>query len=276
MKIIIHSLDELLQLAALVRDGASTTKVGEITQTITVDATAACEALREAVQSATHGESVTVAPHPEGKTVMSSAGPVDANLAEALGITGLPAADSDGAPHNTDWHSEPAKINADGTWRARRKRDEAAYKDWLLSLAVEEAEASFGTFEAEPVATETHALPQDETLHDDAVDAHRLGVSVMDGAPVLVNNVPSEPLPTVDLAALIAGSQEAAENAPDGTIDLLNRGKDFIKEYGTARFEALKAAVAPLEDGTGKPVPSLTPTERRLLRACMDNYPLYV
>lgn len=179
---------------------------------------------------------------------------------------GLPAADSDGAPHNTDWHSEPAKINADGTWRARRKRDEAAYKDWLLSLAVEEAEAAIAAEAGEePVATETHALPQNSEDPDQVDTVPRSGVVEQ-----------ADTAPTVDLAALIAGSQEAAENAPDGTIDLLNRGKDFIKEYGTARFEALKAAVAPLEDGTGKPVPSLTPTERRLLRACMDNYPLYV
>jgi hypothetical protein len=82
--------------------------------------------------------------------------------------------------------------------------------------------------------------------------------------------------PTVDHAALIEASQEAAKDAPDGTIDLLNAGKEFIKEYGTAKFEALKAAVSPLEDGKGKPIPSLTPGERRLLRACMDNYALYL
>jgi len=255
VKIIIHSLDELLQLAALVRGGSSTTKVGEITQTLTVDATAACEALREAVQSAAHSASdtdaVTVPAHPD--------------TTEA----GLSTTDADGAPHNTDWHSDPAKINADGTWRARRKRDEAAYKDWLLSLAVEVAEAAVAADAGEElVATETHALPQDDRSEmekwadseEEADQPYAAGDTV----------------PTVDLVALLAASQEAAQDAPDGTIDLLNRGKDFIKEYGTARFEALKAAVAPLEDGTGKPVPSLTPGERRLLRACMDNYPRYV
>lgn len=176
---------------------------------------------------------------------------------------GLPGKDADGAPHNTDWHSDPAKINADGTWRARRKRDEAAYKDWLLSLAVEVAEKAIAD-DAEPVATETHALPQDEV--------QEAGSGVTEPLPA------SEPeaTPTVDHAALIEASQEAAKDAPDGTIDLLNAGKEFISEYGTAKFEALKAAVCPTEDGKGKSIPSMDPAERRLMRACMDNYALYL
>lgn len=184
---------------------------------------------------------------------------------EPAAEAGLPTKDADGAPHNTDWHSDPAKINADGTWRARRKRDEAAYKDWLLSLAVEVAEAAIAADDAEPVATETHALPQDEP--ESAGDPSEAQADT---------EAADEAAPTVDHAALIEASQEAAENAPDGTIDLLNAGKEFIKEYGTAKFEALKSAVCPTEDGKGKAIPSMEPAERRLMRACMDNYALYL
>lgn len=207
----------------------------------------------------------TVEPHPEGATVMSSAGPVDANLAQALGITEQPSQDADGAPHNTDWHSDPAKLTAKGVWRARRGRDEAAYKDWLMSLAVEVAEAAIVADDAEPVATETHALPQDEP--ESAGDTPEVQADT---------ETAGEAAPTVDHTALIEASQEAAENAPDGTIDLLNAGKEFIKEYGTAKFEALKSAVCPTEDGKGKSIPSMVPAERRLMRACMDNYALYL
>lgn len=220
-------------------------------------------------------EATTVNPHPEGTTVLSSAGPVDANLAEALGIAeaGLPAKDADGVPHDTTWHSDPAKINADGRWRARRKRDEVAYEVWASATRLI---AGAATDDADPVATETHALPQDDATHDDAADVRRLGVAVMDGAAILAENVPSDPLPTVDHTALIEASQDAAKDAPDGTIDLLNAGKEFIKEYGTAKFEALKSAVCPTEDGKGKSIPSMDPGERRLMRACMDNYTLYL
>lgn len=174
---------------------------------------------------------------------------------------GLPGKDAEGAPYNADWHSDPAKVTAKGVWRARRGRDEPAYKDWLRALVVEAAEATFGTVEAEPVATETHALPQDDPSAEEP-----------DAATNEANGLQAE----LDHAALIEASQEAAKDAPDGTIDLLNAGKEFIKEYGTVKFEALKAAVSPLEDGKGKPIPSLTPGERRLLRACMDNYALYL
>lgn len=158
-------------------------------------------------------------------------------------------------------HSTPPKRNANGTWRARRGVD----KDLVAQVEAEQLKAeNDAADDAEPVATETHALPQDESS---------INVT-LDGEPLTAPE--PETAPEVDHAALIEASQERAENAPDGAIDLLNAGKEFIKEYGTAKFEALKSAVCPTEDGKGKAIPSMVPAERRLMRACMDNYALYL
>lgn len=169
--------------------------------------------------------------------------------------------DADGVVHNTDWHSDPPKINADGRWKARRGRDNDAYKAWLLEQAVQVAEAAVAA-DAEPVATETHALPQDE---------QQAGLEEMK----LVNDemVPVD-TPTVDLAALVEASQEAALDASDSHMDLIKACQAFISDHGHPAYNALKAAVAPLEGAeNGKAVPQFTPAERRLMRACIENYP---
>lgn len=175
-----------------------------------------------------------------------------------------PERDADGAPYNTDWHSDPAKINADGRWRARRKRDEHAYKAWLLEQAVEVAEAAIAA-DAEPVATETHALPQD--------DGYEVGDAPQE--PDSDNRDESHAgAPTVDLAALVEASQEAALDASDSHMDLIKACQQYIEAHGHPAYNALKAAVAPLEGSdNGKAIPQFTPGERRLMRACMANYP---
>lgn len=187
----------------------------------------------------------------------------------------LPERDADGAPHNTKWHSEPAKINADGRWRARRKRDEAAYAEWIAERA------PCANTDSEPVATETHALPQDELQHstdpemDRALNADAAYLNAMgaDAGPTLSD---LEVAPTVDLAALVEVSQEAALDASDSHMDLIKACQAFISDHGHPAYNALKAAVAPLEGAeNGKAVPQFTPGERRLMRACIDNYPTH-
>lgn len=171
--------------------------------------------------------------------------------------------DADGVQHNTDWHSDPAKLNADGRWRARRKRDEAAYAEWLLEQAVEVAEAAVAADEAEPVATETHALPQDEETAPEADTASEVPAAD-----------PTDPGATVDLEALVSDSLEAAQDASDSHIDLLNACRDFTSKHGHPAFTALKAAVAPDKaTGQGKAVQQFAPDERRLMQACIANYP---
>lgn len=189
---------------------------------------------------------------PQGVVTTNEPGPV--------GTDEVPERDADGVAHHTDWHSDPAKINADGRWRARRKRDEDAYKAWLLEQAVEIAEAAIAG-DAEPVATETHALPL-----DDADDVKEAGPGVTEPLP--------EAAPGVDLAALVEASQEAALDASDSHMDLIKACQQYIEAHGHPAYNALKAAVAPLEGSdNGKAIPQFTPGERRLMRACMDNYP---
>lgn len=167
------------------------------------------------------------------------------------------ARDADNVPYSTDWHSTPEKINADGRWKAKRNRDADAYAVWVAAHLVVAPSP-----EDEPLATETHALPQ---------SAH----------PMDTGELPQDEPATVGLgvdhAALIAASQEAAMDASDSLQDLLVAGRDFITAHSTAAFNALKSAVVPLEGNpAGKPMQTLAPAERRLLRACMDNYPLFV
>ena len=183
--------------------------------------------------------------------------------------------DADGAPHNTDWHSDPPKINADGRWRARRKRDEDAYKAWLQEQAVT-AETAIAA-DAEPVATETHALPQDEQSEG----AFRAAAS-RETASAETNEMTDKLIAEVraaldvDLAALVEASQEAALDASDSHMDLIKACQAFISYHGHPAYNALKAAVAPLEGAeNGKAVPQFTPGERRLMRACIENYPTH-
>lgn len=183
-----------------------------------------------------------------------------------------PARDADGAPYSTDWHSDPKKLTAKNVWRAKRGRDEDAYKAWLLEQAKAVAEAAIAA-DADPVATETHALPQDEQdcgLRD-AVERDAQE-SAVDSDNRDESRVAA---PAVDLQALVAASQKAAEDASDSHVDLLNVCRDFTTKRGHAAFAALKAAVAPDGDtGQGKAVQQLTPGERRLLQACIANYPV--
>ncbi|MFB0357341.1 hypothetical protein ABVD92_19935 [Xanthomonas euvesicatoria] len=182
--------------------------------------------------------------------------------------------DADGVQHNTDWHSDPAKLNADGRWRARRKRDEVAYAEWLKDMRAEPSHV-----DDEPTATETHALPMhspdsemDAALSEDAA---KLAAPGADPDPTLADlEEPQAPTSTINLEALVSDSLEAAQDASDSHIDLLNACRDFTSKHGHPVFTALKAAVAPDKaTGQGKAVQQFTPEERRLMQACIANYP---
>lgn len=276
MKIIIHSLDELLELTALIRGGSSTTKVGEIEHTIKVD-TSDFDPAKLALEINDHcatlqGQYEFEAASNRGQNELPHAPNVE-TLGEDAGTLHLDGSvtvdyeegelDIDGLPWDARINSGAKTQTGKGVWKRLRGVTDEVYETVRAELisARRAHELSDAPDDAEPVATETHALPQDESELREADMTTQSEVEVA---------------PTVDHAALIEASQEAAKDAPDGTIDLLNAGKVFISEYGTAKFEALKAAVSPLEDGKGKPIPSLTPGERRLLRACMDNYALYL
>lgn len=190
---------------------------------------------------------------PTGVVTTNEPGPITAD-------DELPERDADGVAHNTDWHSEPAKINADGRWRARRKRDEDAYKAWLLEQAVDVAEAAIASDEAEPVATETHALPQDDG-NEVAAEPQEPG-SEPSAAPVVAASA-------VDLQALIAASREVLAKYSGAHVDLLNECRIFVDKHGHAAFTALKEAAV-----QGRSIPQLNEIEdRRLMQACIAHYP---
>lgn len=168
--------------------------------------------------------------------------------------------DSTGLPHDTRIHSDPPKTNKDGTWRARRGVDEELVQTVTAELRAKQAEHA-STLPADVgVATETHALPVTADGDQDAA------------------NTVAAVAPSTTLVDLVVGCAELAGDTSDSLQELLGVAKDFIGEHGTAAFNAVKAAVAPIgEDGTtAKAIPALTPGERRLLRACLDNYALYV
>lgn len=282
MKIIIHSLDELMQLTALIRGGTSTTKVGEIEHTIKVDVSD-FDAVKLAQEINDHcgtlrGEyEFEQACNRNGEPVNNRGQTYDEAAADAAAAHKALVTvqrDADGVVHNTDWHSDPPKINADGRWKARRGRDNDAYKWWLQEQAVT-AETAVAA-DAEPVATETHALPQDgpelhatdgEALSGPAVVAENEGLNTFAEMAAVAE-------PAVDLAALVEASQEAALDASDSHMDLIKACQAFISDHGHPAYNALKAAVAPLEGAeNGKAVPQFTPAERRLMRACIENYP---
>lgn len=275
MKIIIHSLDELLELTDLIRgrrlerevridnkiERSSTTGVAKLIsdEVVRMAGNAAAE-YRELDIEGTRRQLA------EGKISETFAAEqlaayaAEPTTAEAV----APTLDADGVPHSTDWHSEPPKINADGRWKARRGRDADAYSAWLLSLTAEIAKAAVAA-DAEPVATETHALPQDD---GDVPTAEPQEPGSESAA------APAQAGPTVDLAALVEASQEAALDASDSHMDLIKACQAFISDHGHPAYNALKAAVAPLEGAeNGKAVPQFTPAERRLMRACIENYP---
>lgn len=256
MKIILHSLQDLLDLTALIRGGSASTTVGELKYEVKIDTAGAADAIAEL------GEAIRTKGGTEPSAVTAVRERENTPLAEPTTDGPLPQADRDGVPHDTDWHSDPAKINADGRWRARRKRDEDAYAAWVPShqLVIDESQGEPDPETDEPVVTETHALPQDEPA---------------DAAEPAAGPTAPESLPSVDMAALVEACRGELEgNASDSAIELLNTARDFIGQHGTAVMEALKAAAVPDEAGKGKAIPLLAPGERRLLRACLDNYGL--
>lgn len=274
MKIILHSLDELLQLAALVRGGTSTTKVGEVTHTVRVDASDFDPAkLAQEVNehcATLQGQYEFEAACNRGQNELPHASNVETLDAEVVTLhldgsvtteAGTSPYDSEGLPWDETIHSGAKTTKGDGTWKRLRGVSDEVYEARRTELLAERDTARAAVADdAEPVATETHALPQDEP-----------------GAAPVADSENQESVLGPDLDALLEASQEAALDASDSQIDFLAAGRDFISTYSTAALNALKARVAPLEGNpAGKPMHTCTPGERRLMRACMDNYPLFV
>ncbi len=175
-----------------------------------------------------------------------------------------PDVDSTGRRWDGRIDSSNKALNANGSWRARRNHGYTPEEVEAIKAEVLAEQLAIDADE-EPVATETHALPNGYETLDPA------NVTGLQATPE-AHAEPVQPASTVDLQALVAASQEAAMDAKDGLQDLLAGCRDFTSAHGTAEFNALKAAVAPRGDA-GASLQEFTPAERRLMLACIANYP---
>lgn len=271
MKIIIHSLDELKELAELISSG-SVLKNALSSATVHAPGTARDSALAESSAKLAAVERridalKAKAPKPdpadeEGfrepagyaasaekavrETSVELRKPVDPETVDALDPAEV--LDANGRPWDEEIDSAAKTKTAKGVWTRSRRRDltDERYNERVAELI--EAQRALSVDEAEPVATETHALPSDES-------APTVGAEL--GA---------------DLTALVEGCRELADGTDGDMRALLDAAKGFIGEYGTSAFDDLKRAVVPDESGNGKALPALKDPERQLLRACIDNY----
>lgn len=253
MKIIIHSMSELYELAAAIYGAKAPERVVGLPTALAAPFVAEPAVfVREE------------APHePESAAVPAVTERTD----------DPPEFDSAGLPWDERIHAPSKATNKDGTWRARRGIDPA------IVIAVEaELRAKLAGHQMadepsdEPVATETHALPQAQAEADEQKaatdssnrDASMTGAAAQDATPRYTSE---------ELAEHVLVCQEHAAGQSDSHVELLTNCKGFIELYGHAAFNELKAAVAPVEGSpSGKSLQQFDPSERRLMQACMASY----
>lgn len=181
--------------------------------------------------------------------------PADPGVVASIVCTEL---DSTGRRWDEEIDSAAKTKTKAGAWTRSRRRDltDERYNERVAEL-IAEAQASNQDESKleEPVATETHALPVDET-------------------PKTADPV-TETKPAVDLAALIEASADASLELSGGMQDLMNASRAFIEAHGVQAMNELRAAVAPDPNNpaVGLSVGSLTPAQRALVQACIKNYP---
>lgn len=255
MKIIIHSLDELKELAHLVAFGA-------IPRDSAPEFEAPYAAFKGAAELALSEAGASLATVERRIDALKAKPP--APEPDRAGEEGFRKIDGDtvveldasGRPWDEEIDSAAKTKTAKGVWTRSRRRDltDERYNARVAELIAEQQaldadEADEGEA-GEPIATETHALP--------AAEAAPAG--------------DEEPDATADLTALVEGCRELADSSDGDMRALLDAAKGFIGEYGTGAFDDLKRAVVPDEAGKGKALPALKEPERQLLRACIDNY----
>lgn len=146
--------------------------------------------------------------------------------------------------------SSSKETTGKGLWRARRNVPDDVRAAVLAELSAQpEPDRSE---DAEPLVTETHALPVEE--------------------PEVAPSESATPSNAIDYTALIEASQEAALDASDSHTDLLTACQGFIGAYGHAAYGELRKHVAPKDETGGKAIQEFTPAERRLMQACIANY----
>lgn len=246
MKIIIHSMSELYELAAAIYGAKAPERV------VGLPTALAAPFVAEPAVSVREE-----APQNEPETEGDAAPPATERADDP------PEFDSAGLPWDERIHSSAKATNNDGTWRARRGVDRAVVAAVQAELRAKRAARQMADEQAdEPVATETHALPQDESETEEASAQDEVQPSI-----VHRHYTPEA------LAEYVLVCQEYAAGQSDSHVELLTNCKGFIELYGHAAFNELKAAVAPVEGSTsGKSLQQFDPGERRLMQACMAGY----
>lgn len=175
-------------------------------------------------------------------------------IGQIVGFADSAELDSTGRRWDEEIDSAAKTKTKAGAWTRSRRRDltDERYNERAAELiAKAQADAT-----DEPVATERHALPVDETPK----------------AP------DPETKPSVDLAELIEASADASLALTGSMSDLMAASRSFIETHGVAAMNELRAAVAPDPNNpaVGLSVGSLTPAQRALVQACIKNYGKHV
>ena len=262
MKIIIHSIDELKELAHIVAFGLAQRDAHPIAKDSSpyvADLLAKATADEPRIEArppslvAPYGETdepqtdepQTDEPQTDEPKVgvVAETGDVDMEVLEVVDVEVVDV-DSRNLPHDERIHASTKAKNADGTWRARRGVSPELVAQVERELLSELIPRTAGERAEQREADEAAAVDATEAALSEDVDY-----------PAIIKRAEARALD-------LAGDHRALMAAAQG----------FIAEYGHEAFNALRAAAVPDENGVGKAVQLLSPGERRLLEACIAEY----
>ena len=239
MKIIIHSIDELKELAHIVAFGlaprADEPRIAEDSSPYVAELLAKAATDEPRIEGR---PSALAAPYGKADEPQADEPQADEPQAEMVDV------DSRNLPHDERIHASTKAKNADGTWRARR-----GVSPELVAQVERELLSELIPRTAGERAEQREA---DEAAAADATDA------VLSG--------------DVDYPAIIKRAEARALDLAGDHRALMAAAQGFIAEYGHEAFNALRAAAVPDENGVGKAVQLLSPGERRLLEACIAEF----
>lgn len=203
-----------------------------------------------------------------------------AGTAEDATPAATPEVDANGVCYDERIHAPSRTLNADGTWRAKRK----VSPELVAQVLAEQRAEAPQTDEAgdDVLVTETHALPADDldAANTEAVAAQLAGVDAAAAEEVAQVGVDTEASVagaavegpagmSIDFPALVANAQVLAEDLDGDMVKVLEVSRAFLAATSADAFMALKSHVAPDGNGGAKALPAMTPGERRVLEAAM-------
>lgn len=210
--------------------------------------------------------------------------PQDTRTVEDAAMAVAPEVDANGVRYDERIHAPSRSLNADGTWRAKRKVSPDLVAQVLAEQRAEDAADEPKVDEAgdDVVVTETHALPADDrdAANTEAVAAQFAQVDAAAAGEVAQVGVDTKASAagaavegpagmSIDFPALVANAQVLAEDLAGDMVKVLEVSRAFLASTSAEAFAALKNHVAPDGNGGGKSLPAMTPGERRVLEAAM-------